>query len=192
MGRGIIVLGLILAGCGGKSTAKPAEKAGVSKPKKKEKIERAKPDEKLIDNTASKTTKSGDVWEEANAFGMDRYQKILVDMGMGQVEVDADGDIKFKMFGNDVFLRRYRDGDISLLYGAKLEFAPSCKVLEIVNEWNRDHRLSSAFVAPKDAGVLLQADLLSDGGLSERKVVVFIKTFGSSLTGFQNLILKSC
>lgn len=105
--------------------------------------------------------------------------KILESEGYRTVETVAKGSIKIKIDGNTYLLLNNEDGDLQLYYGEtgrKIDF-------EGINIWNRTKRLSRAYI-DKDGDPVIEADLLSNGGMMDEKVVAFIKIFFQSVRGF--------
>lgn len=94
-----------------------------------------------------------------------------------------DGLIRLKVDGVTMALFNKTDGDMQLYYslsGARMS-------LEDINEWNRTHRLSRAYL-DTDKDPVLESDLLSNGGLTEKHVTEFMNVFKMSVSAFREFI----
>jgi len=111
-------------------------------------------------------------------FTAPEIAEVLRDEGYGSVEEIEDDGVRFKAAGMSYVLTIYDDGDLQLYFGLTgIGVAP-----EVVNEWNRTRRLTRAYV-DSDSDPVLEADLLSDAGLSRAMLVRWIQVFvqGSDL-----------
>ena len=111
--------------------------------------------------------------------------RLLKDEGYGAVTSLKEGAIRIKINGRSYILFNLDDGDLQLYYGAtgvKLTY-------RIINEWNRTKRLSRAYLDDKKDPVL-EADLLSNGGMTNEKVAAFFRVFVQSVKKFRTYILE--
>lgn len=109
------------------------------------------------------------------------------DLGMANVTLVEPGKILFQVSDTAMALFRFPDGDLQLFYGVGGVRCP----LEPINEWNKLHRHSRAYVDDEHDPVI-ESDLLSDGGLSHEKLEVFVRAFQLSTSEFQRLLIESC
>lgn len=100
-----------------------------------------------------------------------------------QIGYDArpviDGSITFELDHAQVMLFNQWGGDLQLYYvvtGGSWE-------LFGINEWNRTRRLCRAYVDP-DGDLVLEADLLALGGVTDRQVVSFVAIFDKAVEMF--------
>jgi hypothetical protein len=113
--------------------------------------------------------------------------QLLRDLGIGEVEVLEEGKILFRNQDIAMALFRFPDGDLQLYYGIGGVRCP----FEPINEWNKQHRHSRAYL-DDDQDPVLESDLLSDGGLSPEKLQVFVRTFQASAEQFLALLGEHC
>lgn len=109
------------------------------------------------------------------------------DLGMTNVTLIESGKILFQVSDTAMALFRFPDGDLQLFYGVGGVRCP----LEPINEWNKLHRHSRAYVDDEQDPVI-ESDLLSDGGLSHEKLSVFVRAFQLSASEFQRLLIERC
>lgn len=82
-------------------------------------------------------------------------------------------------------LINHKDGDLQLHYGFK-----GIRIsYKDINEWNRKKRLSRAFLR-RNQHPALEADLLSDGGVTQANVVKFFDVFRLSVRAYR-IFLKT-
>jgi hypothetical protein len=112
---------------------------------------------------------------------------LLRDLGMGVVEALEPGAIRFRLEGQMLALFRDADNDLQLYYGVGGIRCP----YEAINEWNKDHRFSRAY-ADDQSDMVLESDLIADGGLSRAKVEVFVNTFRVSVITFTQHMMANC
>lgn len=94
-----------------------------------------------------------------------------------------DGVFRLKVDGMTMALFNKSDGDMQLYYspsGVRVS-------LEDINEWNRTHRLSRAYL-DGDKDPVLESDLLSNGGLTEKHVTEFLKIFKMSVDAYRKYL----
>jgi len=91
----------------------------------------------------------------------------------------SSGSITFSFDIGRVLLFNQWDGDLQLYYvmtGGEWTH-------EAVNTWNRTRRLTRAYI-DEDGDLVLESDLLSLGGLTERQVTSFVSVFERALDLF--------
>jgi len=108
-------------------------------------------------------------------------------LGMGSPKIERRDVISFMMNASHILLVIYDDGDLQLRYAVRLK---GC-VTGDTNDWNREHRLSRAYL-DTDNDPVLESDLGAEGGLSEERVRAFITTFRISMVAFDQLVLTAC
>jgi hypothetical protein len=98
--------------------------------------------------------------------------KILRADGYSSVELLEKGAIRIKVDGLTYVLFNREDGDLQAFFGVN-----QTKVsYETINAWNRDIRLSRAYL-DRDQDPILEADLLSNGGISSKNITEFFRIF---------------
>lgn len=118
-------------------------------------------------------------------YADDKLIQIIKNEGYGATEKVKEGVIRIKVDGHNVVIFNKPDGDLQLYYsvgGAKIS-------LEDVNEWNRTHRLSRAYL-DSDKDPTLEADLLANAGMTEKHVVEIFNVFKVSVAAFRDFIIK--
>jgi len=93
------------------------------------------------------------------------------------------GTLVIKINGRSYAIFNRKDGDLQAYYGmsgAKVSY-------EDINGWNKSKRLSRAYLDSKHDPVL-EADLLANGGISEKKVLAFFKVFKISVRAYRKFI----
>ncbi len=109
--------------------------------------------------------------------------QILKDDGYSSVEQLKPGVIKIRVNGQTIGLFNQEDGDLQLFYSLKdvrISF-------EDINTWNRTKRLSRGYL-DKDSDPCLEADLLSNGGMTRKNVTEFVRIFQGSIDGFRKFL----
>ena len=102
-----------------------------------------------------------------------------------EVSTKSANQVLVKKDGRSVLLIIYGDGDLGIYYGARGTIP-----LQAINEWNKTKRLSRAYL-DNDNDVALEADLLSNGGMNEEKVVSFVKFFFQSVGQYVDFVQKN-
>lgn len=98
--------------------------------------------------------------------------KILRAEGYSSIELLEKGAIRIKVDGLTYVLFNREDGDLQAFFGVnqtKISY-------ETINAWNRDTRLSRAYL-DRDQDPILEADLLSNGGISSKNITEFFRIF---------------
>ena len=114
----------------------------------------------------------------ASAQDMMRFDSVtdgldfLRSEGYGSVEIENENAVSFRNDGSKYVLYIYDDGDIQLYYGVT-GVSPS---LTVMNDWNRDFRLSRAYL-DRDGDPILESDLLADKGVTKEQVRNFFGVF---------------
>jgi hypothetical protein len=114
----------------------------------------------------------------ASAQDMMRFNSVADGMellrseGYGSVEIENENAVSFRYEGSTYLLYIYDDGDIQLYYGVT-GVSPS---LSKINEWNRDFRLSRAYI-DREGDPILESDLLADKGVTRTQVRNFFSVF---------------
>lgn len=118
-------------------------------------------------------------------YSDDNLIQIIKKEGYSGVEKVKEGAIRVKVDGYMLAIFNKSDGDVQLYYsisGANLTF-------EDVNEWNRTHRLSRAYL-DTDKDPTLESDLLANAGMTEKHVVEFFNVFKESVGAFRAFIVQ--
>jgi len=102
-----------------------------------------------------------------------------------EVSTKSANQVLVKKDGRSVLLIIYGDGDLGIYYGARGTIP-----LQAINEWNKTKRLSRAYL-DNDNDVALEAELLSNGGMNEEKVVSFVKFFFQSVGQYVDFVQKN-
>lgn len=113
--------------------------------------------------------------------------QLLHDLGIGDVSVLESGKILFRIEGVAMAMFRFPDGDLQLYYGVGGVRCP----FEPINEWNKQHRHSRAYL-DDERDPVIESDLLSDGGMSQEKLEMFVRTFQVSAAQFLELLGEHC
>lgn len=111
--------------------------------------------------------------------------EIMKSDGYSAVTRIKDGTLSIRVDGVTYALLNNSDGDLQTYYGisgAKLSY-------QEINEWNRTMRLSRAYLdSEKDP--VLEADLLANGGLTNKNVTEFFRVFLGSVKVFKEFVIK--
>jgi hypothetical protein len=119
-------------------------------------------------------------------FGDTEIVTLLKSEGYGSVEKIDAGAIKVKIDGVSYIIFNKDDGDLQAYYGAT-----GLKVsLDTMNNWNKSHRLSRAYL-DSDNDPVLESDLMSDGGMTKANVLAFFKVFVLSVKQYRDTIMSS-
>ena len=111
---------------------------------------------------------------------------IIKEDGYRSVELDSKGIIVIKVDGAPYVLYNYDDGDLQLYYG----IAGAPVSLTAINEWNMSKRLTRAYIDSENDPVL-EADLLSDAGISEAHITRFFDIFLDATQLFREFVHES-
>lgn len=111
--------------------------------------------------------------------------QIFKDDGYSNIDLFQKGAISVEIDGKTYVLINHKDGDLQGYYsirGADISYGD-------INEWNRTKRLSRAYL-DSDGDSVIESDLLSDGGLTKRRVTEFFKVFRISVGKFRTFIVQ--
>lgn len=112
---------------------------------------------------------------------------ILKSEGFSSVKKEDKGEILIKVNGKNYVLLNDDEGDLQAYYGI------SGSNLDIdygdINEWNRTKRFSRAYL-DEDNDLVLESDLMSDGGINRENVTRFFSVFLQSVGAFRDFIVK--
>lgn len=130
---------------------------------------------------------SSSVWADALVakFSDDDLIRIVKGTGYGVVDKFKEGVIRIKEGDTTLVIFNKPDGDLQMYYsvgGLKV----SC---EDMNEWNRTHRLSRAYL-DKEKDPTLETDLLSNAGITEKHVTETFSVFKMSVSAFREYLIK--
>ena len=118
-------------------------------------------------------------------FSDEQIVQILKDEGYSSVKKRSDGLLVIKIDGTAYIIRNYKDGDLVATYiasGVDVSYKD-------MNEWNSKKRLSRAYL-DSDRDPHLEADMLSNGGVSEKNVSEFFRIFTKSAKAFKSFLLS--
>ena len=119
-------------------------------------------------------------------FTDQQLMDILKQDGYSAVSPFKEGVILVKINGRSLLLFNNEDGDLQAYYslsGAKLDYRD-------MNTWNREHRLSRAYL-DDEMDPVLEADLLANAGLSRRHVTEFFGVFRQSADAFRKFVIAA-
>ena len=120
-----------------------------------------------------------------NRFSDVELVEMMKSDGYSAVSRLKDGVISIRVDGVTYALLNNSDGDLQTYYAisdVKLSY-------EDINEWNRTMRLSRAYLdADKDPA--LEADLLANGGLTQKNITEFFRVFLGSVKVFKEFVTK--
>lgn len=164
-----VLLVAVLAGpgCGGKQSPGPAAPGQPA--------------------TGSDPAATGELRASGELTNDDALVQLLQGLGMTEVTVLESGKILFRVEDVAMALFRFPDGDLQLYYGVGGVRCP----FEPINEWNKQHRHSRAYLDDEQDPVI-ESDLLSDGGMSQEKLEMFVRTFRMSAGQFLELLGEHC
>ncbi|WP_181161443.1 YbjN domain-containing protein [Maribrevibacterium harenarium] len=117
-------------------------------------------------------------------FADHQLVQLLEEDGYTSVSMADDGYIRVRVDGDTMYLLNLEDGDLQAYYvvsGVGISYAD-------INEWNKTRRLSRAYL-DDDRDPTLEADLLSNGGLTEAKVTEFFHIFTGSVDQFKDFLV---
>ncbi|GAC1400590.1 MAG: YbjN domain-containing protein [Pyrinomonadaceae bacterium] len=121
----------------------------------------------------AKTTTAPEV---VTSVSESKMQGILQDIGIDSSKL-KENTFKFKFDDYPVILFN-KERNMQLYAGFKAKAS-----IEKVNEWNKTHRFSRAYI-DGEGDPVIEADLDFDGGVPVDAIKEFIKTFRLSVTAF--------
>lgn len=112
---------------------------------------------------------------------------VLEDDGYSSVEQVEEGVILVKVNGdNYLIFNDNMDGDLYTYYG----LADVDVSLETINKWNRDYRLSRAYIDEENDPVI-ESDLLGNAGMTEEQLSEFFDVFVGSVEFFNEFLSEN-
>lgn len=125
--------------------------------------------------------------EPTSAFGIERLAGLLKSQGYGTVTVKSESVVTFLTNGVQAALIRLKDGDLQLYFSVSGgKWLP-----EDLNPWNRDRRLSRAYI-DAEGDPVVEGDLLMDAGMTEAQFLRFIAVYcESTLPTFREYLTKT-
>jgi len=112
--------------------------------------------------------------------------EVLNEMGFGNAGPIDSGLLMFAVDGRQVLLINHADGNLQLHFAV----TGGTWSYQDVNEWNKNRRLSRAYI-DNEGDPVLEADLLASGGVSMSRLRRFIDVYvRSSLVAFEYFLLK--
>lgn len=121
---------------------------------------------------------------KGKTFDLESLAKIARAEGYGSVEVHAEF-VSFRAEGYRYALYRYDDGDLQTYFG----IADVAVTAEDLNVWNRDYRMSRAYI-DDEGDPVLEADLLGSAGGSRPVVADFLRVFVESSRQFRAFLAE--
>lgn len=124
--------------------------------------------------------------EQINKITTEKLASILQSEGYSGIKNEADNAVSVKVNGSTYIFFVADDGDLQGYYGIS-----KAKVsLGAINNWNATRRLSRAYL-DKENEPAIEADLLSDGGLTDKNITSFIRVFLLSADSFKKYIREN-
>ncbi|SFV62380.1 hypothetical protein MNB_SV-3-1569 [hydrothermal vent metagenome] len=120
-----------------------------------------------------------------NKYSDSKLIQIMKDEGYSAVKSLKKGVVRIKIEGRTYLLFNKSDGDLQAYYAigdVKLSY-------EDINQWNKNKRLSRAYL-DSDKDPVLESDLLSNGGLNEKHITEFFRIFKISVKDFRKFVLE--
>lgn len=127
--------------------------------------------------------------ELRNDYSNDEIIEMLKAEGYGAVtEVDSEDESRFieiKVDGLTYTLQVFDDGDLLLYFGMTgFDLKP-----RDINEWNRQQRLSRAYLDHENDPVL-ESDLLADAGYNAQHLARFVRIFIDSANVYREFLVN--
>lgn len=125
--------------------------------------------------------------EKVDKFTDGELIHILKEEGFSAVKKTDEGEIVIKVNGKKYVLLNDEEGDLQAYYGisgSNLDIN-----YEDMNEWNKTKRFSRAYL-DADNDLVLESDLMSDGGINKENVTRFFSVFLTSVSAFRNFIIE--
>lgn len=129
----------------------------------------AAPSRKAVDEAVSRAASQGT--DAQGSYAVEQLAEMLTQEGYQQV-INKGDHLVFNVDEIRYALFRLDDGDLQLYFGVSGQPLP----LDAINEWNRTKRLSRAYI-DRDGDIVLEADLLANGGLNKERVLAFVTVF---------------
>lgn len=99
------------------------------------------------------------------------------------IQQRSNTSMSYRSFGHILACYIERNGDLRLVYAVRKRGIP----VEQINAWNRDRRLSRAFI-DKEGDPVLETDLLSTAGMTRAQILATFRTFDTSVNTFRKYI----
>jgi len=113
--------------------------------------------------------------------------EVLSEMGYSDAGPIDSGLLRFAVDGRQLLLINHADGNLQLHFSV----SGGLWSYQDVNEWNKNRRLSRAYL-DNDGDPVLEADLLASGGVSMSRLRRFIDVYvRSSLIAFEYFLLEN-
>lgn len=112
-------------------------------------------------------------------------KEILSAEGYGDIEIDEDDDLIFKIEGTKVLILTSADHSNLL---AAIAWTETDASLRKVNAWNQSKKFSRAYI-DDDGDPVLELDLDLDGGVTVARVKDFIESVKLSISMFRQEVL---
>lgn len=118
-------------------------------------------------------------------YSDDELVDILKNDGYRAVEQTEDRVISIKIDGLNYYLFVYDDDDLQLYFGVTGYVLDA----EDMNNWNRNKRLSRAYLDDENDPIL-EADLLANAGYTEEQFLEWLEVFNFSAREFQQFLIE--
>ena len=122
--------------------------------------------------------------EKLRHYGLEELSRILAAEGYGSIEIDED-HVRFKADGRTYGLYLYEDGDLQMYFGV----TGVRLTARDMNEWNKNYRLSRAYL-DHEGDPVLEADLLANAGINHRIISEFVKVFIDSSMRYRSFVME--
>lgn len=121
---------------------------------------------------------------ELRHFKLPELARVLKSEGYGSIKVNDD-HVRFKANGRTFGLYLYDDGDLQMYFG----IAGVSLTAENLNEWNKNYRLSRAYL-DDEGDPVLEADLLANAGINSEIIIEFVKVFVDSSAQYRSFVIE--
>jgi hypothetical protein len=105
--------------------------------------------------------------------------QMLRNDGYTSVEILDEEAIRLRVDGTNYLVVLFDDGDLQMYMGLSGDAS-----LSEINAWNRDKRLSRAYI-DKEGDPVIEADLLADQGITDSQFSNFVDVFLMSANAFR-------
>lgn len=116
-------------------------------------------------------------------MSIDDIARIARELGYSGIQQRSNNSMTYQAYGHTLVCYVERDGDLRLVYAVRKRGIS----VQRMNDWNRDRRLSRAFI-DKEGDPVLETDLLSDASMTPAQVRATFKTFETSVNVFRKYI----
>jgi len=123
----------------------------------------------------------------SSKYYQQRIMLLMKETGYDRVKLKSKNQaITFESDGRKLVLFIKKNGDLQLFFaisGGKWNY-------RTINEWNRNNRLSRAYL-DKDQEPVLESDLMSGAGLSDEQISAFVRHFTQlSMNDFRRFLIE--